>query len=225
MRQGANGWQGANRWQSSEWGQRAKRPKVVAPPQMLQQLRRAREANNAAGIGSYNAFPTTPPPHSEPSPFLGEYGDGCPTTSCRPPALQFPQVAGMGVVVPPPAVNIANVSRCEMIAEDNGFELAHEAVNGSNLQYLQQQMHMQVAAILQIAAQRHDMHQIVQQQQQQIMSLQMQCNQLDREPTTHALYMQTRNCIHIQCILICKMQQVYPLYESSLSITIVLRIQ
>jgi hypothetical protein len=119
----------------------------------------------------------------------------------------------MGVVVPPSAVNIANGSRFEMIAEPNGFELAHEAVNGSNLQFhLQQQMHIQLTSILQMAAQRQETQQIVQQQQQQIMSLQMQVdNQLvDREPITHALYMQTRN-IHIQCILICKMQQVYPL--------------
>jgi hypothetical protein len=120
----------------------------------------------------------------------------------------------MGVVVPPSAVNIANGSRFEMIAEPNGFELAHaEAVNGSNMRFhLQQQMHIQLTSILQMAAQRQETQQTVQQQQQQIMALQMQVdNQLvDCVPITHALYMQTRN-IHIQCILICKMQQVYPL--------------
>ena len=83
-----------------------------------------------------------------------------------------------------------------MIAEPNGFELAHEAVNESNLQlYLQQQMHIQVASILQMAAQRQETQQIVQQEQQQIMSLQMQVDNqvVDCEPTTHALYANTQH--------------------------------
>jgi hypothetical protein len=74
--------------------------------------------------------------------------------------------------------------------QDNGFNLQHgfNLQPGFNLHHgfnLTQQMHTQLASILQMAAQRQETQQIVQQQRQQIMSLQMQCNQLDREPITY----------------------------------------